>query len=120
MAADIVEEEKLSPPSLELVELELALRHQNLLELGFEGAVRHALEQVGGKLLFRMRMDGVAGYDWLAAVALDSDEERKLALVAQSTEGGPLCVEDAETSDTSIARVATAYANLVKSLGRLS
>lgn len=70
--------------------------------------------------MFRMRMDGVAGYDWLAAVALDSDGERKLALVAQPTEGGPLRVEDAEASDTSIARVATAYANLVKSLGRLS
>ena len=120
MATDTIEETNITPPSLEIVELELALRHQNLLELGFEGAVLKALDQVGGELLFRMRMDGVAGYDWLAAVALDPEGERKLALVAQPTEGGPLRIEDAETSDTSIARVATAYANLVKSLGRLS
>ncbi|WEX07803.1 hypothetical protein [Chelativorans sp. AA-79] len=119
MGSDLLEDESASP-SLEIVELELALRHQNFLELGFEGAVRQALERVGGELLFRMRMDGVSGYDWLAAVALDSDGGRKLALVAQPTDGGPLRIEDAETSDMTIARVAIAYADVVKSLRRLS
>jgi len=104
-------------PSLEIVELELALQHQDFLTTGFEGAVRQALERIGGTLLFRMRMDGVSGYDWIAAVALDASGDRKLAIVAQPTDGGPLKVEDAETSEMPIARVATAYANLMGRFG---
>ena len=104
-------------PSLELVELELALRHQDFLEIGFEGAVRQALERIGGALLFQTRMDGLAGCDWIAAVSLPGDDEKKLAIVAQPTDGGPLRVEDAETSDIPIARLAKAYADVI---GRLS
>lgn len=104
-------------PSLEIVELELALRHQDFLEKGFEGTVREALEHIGGSLLFRMRMGGMAGYDWIGAVSLDANGERKLAIVAQPTDGGPLRVEDAETSDMPVARLARAYVNLMKRLG---
>ena len=121
MGTESVEEEKRpSPPSLETVELELALQQQNFLELGFEGAVVKALEQVGGELLFRMRMDGVVGYDWVAAVSLPGEGEGQLAIIAQPTDGGPLQVQDVEASDSSLARVATAYAKLVKSFGKLS
>lgn len=108
--------EKSSAPSLEIVELELALRHQDLIEWGFEGALRQALDRVGGTLLFRMRMGGTEGCDWVAAVALESDGERKLAIVAQPVDGGPLKVEDVEQSNMPISRVAAAYANLMGSL----
>ncbi|UUP18821.1 hypothetical protein [Nitratireductor thuwali] len=101
---------------LEIVELELALRHEDLLEKGLEGAVRQALDRIGGKLLFHMRMDGVADCDWVAAVALYSDEGRKVAIVAQSPGGGPLRVEDAETSELPVARIARAYADLMQQL----
>jgi len=103
--------------SLEIVELELALRHQDLIENGFEGAVRQALSQVGGTLLFQMRMDGVDGCDWIAAVALNGEDDRKFAIIAKPTDGGPLKVEDAETSDIPIARLANAYANVMGKLG---
>ncbi|WP_265515776.1 hypothetical protein [Nitratireductor luteus] len=101
---------------LEIVELELALRHENLLEKGLEGAVRQALERIDGKLLFHMRMDGVADCDWVAAVELYSDEGRRLAIVAQSPGGGPLWVEDAETSELPVAKIARAYADLMQQL----
>ncbi|TWG90645.1 hypothetical protein L598_006700000020 [Mesorhizobium sp. J18] len=102
--------------SLELVELELALRHQDFIELGFEGSVRKALEHIGGTLLFHMRMNGMADCDWVAAVSLESPEERTLALVVQPTDGGPLRVEDVETSSIPVARIASAYAGLMDRL----
>jgi len=117
MTTDVAKEAGAPALSLEIVELELALRHQDLVEVGFEGAVRQALSQVGGSLLFQMRMDGVAGCDWIAAVALAGDDDRKFAVIAKPTDGGPLKVEDAETSDIPIARLANAYANVMGKLG---
>lgn len=102
--------------SLEMVELELALRHQDFIEFGFEGSVRHALDKIGGTLLFHMRMDGNADCDWVAAIALSSGEDRRYALVVQPAGGGPLRVEDAETSDIPVARLAPAYADLMDRL----
>ncbi|MCT7373539.1 hypothetical protein [Chelativorans salis] len=101
---------------LEIVELELALQHQDFLQTGFEGAVLLALERIGGRMLFRMRMNGMAGCDWIAAVALEGGGEETVALVAQPAEGGPLRVEDAATSDLPVARIAKAYAEI---MGRL-
>lgn len=103
-------------PALEIVELELALRHQDFLQTGFEGAVRKALERIGGTMLFRMRMNGMAGCDWLAAVVLEAGGERRVALVAQPAEGGALRVEDAAASTLPVARIAEAYADI---MGRL-
>lgn len=116
MAASFVEKPGASPPSLELVELELALRHQDFIETGFEGAVRQALARIGGSLLFKMRMDGVEGCDWVAAVSLGADDERTLAIVAQPTNGGPLLVEEAGSSELPVARLAKAYVDLMKRL----
>lgn len=103
-------------PPLEIVELELALRYQDFLEMGFEGALMQALDRIGGSMLFRMRMNGLAGCDWVAAVTLEGSGEGKVALVAQPTEGGPLRVEEAATSDLPVARIATAYAEVMKRL----
>ncbi len=102
---------------LEIVELELALRHQDFLQTGFEGAVLLALKRIGGTMLFRMRMNGMAGCDWIAAVALEGGGEERIALVAQPAEGGPLRVEDAATSDLPVARIAEAYAEIMGRLG---
>lgn len=114
MTATILENHRASPPSLEIVELELALRHQDFLETGFEGAVLQALERLGGTMLFRMRMNGVDGYDWVAAVSLGNEEERTLGIVAQPADGGPLVVEEARTSTLPVARLAEAYADLME------
>lgn len=116
MATTTAEDSETSQPSLELVELELALRHQDFLETGFEGAVQQALERIGGTMLFRMRMDGMDGCDWVAAVSLGEESERTLAIVAQPTDGGPLLVQEAHSSKLPVARLARAYVDLVKSL----
>jgi hypothetical protein len=104
--------------SLEIIELELALKHQDFIGLGFEGAVCRALASAGGALLFHMRMDGMAGCDWVAAVSIARGEERRYALVVQPADGGPLRVEDVDTSDIPLARITPAYAGLMEQLSR--
>lgn len=115
---DVLEVEAAQPSSgdLEIVELELALKHQDFIELGFEGTVSRALDRIGGTLLFQMRMNGIAGCDWVAAVALNAGEERRYAIVAQPTNGEGLLVEDVETSDIPVAGIAPAYAKLMDTL----
>ncbi|EKF19846.1 hypothetical protein [Nitratireductor pacificus] len=109
--------ETLSTP-LELVELELALKHQDCVALGFEGTVRHALEQVEGRLLFQMRLDGADDCDWIAAVALQTSESPVFALVVQKADSGSLEVEGIETSQLPVARIVSTYADLMATLDR--
>jgi hypothetical protein len=101
-----------SPP-LEMIALELALQHQDYVAKGFEGTVLGALQLVGGKLLFRMRMNTNCAFDWVAAVELDALEGTRVVLVAQPSEGNALKVVDAATSKLPVANVARAYATLM-------
>ncbi|WP_292899874.1 MULTISPECIES: hypothetical protein [unclassified Nitratireductor] len=110
------EHDEAASNSLELVELELALKHQDFVELGFEGAVQQALDQTNGRLLFHMRLDGMNDCDWVAAVVLEEHGDAAYALVVQRTGSGSLEIEDIETSELPVARIVTAYAGLMTTL----
>ncbi|WP_367715469.1 hypothetical protein AB2N04_15880 [Nitratireductor sp. GISD-1A_MAKvit] len=110
------EHEDRATRSLELVELELALKHQNLLALGFEGTVLEALEQVNGRLLFKLRLDGVDDCDWVAAVALKEQSHETFALITQESESGSIGVEPIETSHLPVAGIVTAFAGLISTI----
>ncbi len=101
---------------LEIIALELALQHQDYVEKGFEGTVLGALGLVGGKLLFRMRMNTGCGFDWVAAVELDTMDKSRVVLVVQPSDDDALQVLDAATSELPIANVARAYATLMDHL----
>lgn len=123
MDAPVAEEARPTEPaagSLELVELELALNHQDFVDLGFEGTVRRAAESIGGRLLFHMRMDGHSDCDWVAAVLLGDPDDRKFALVVQPESGGSLRVEDAAESRIPVARIAAPYASLLYMLDEVA
>lgn len=123
MDAPVAEETRPTEPaagSLELVELELALNHQDFVDLGFEGTVRRAAESIGGRLLFHMRMDGHSDCDWVAAVLLGDPDDRKFALVVQPESGGSLRVEDAAESRIPVARIAAPYASLLYMLDEVA
>lgn len=118
METSLLETAETLSTSLELVELELALKHQDRVALGFEGTVRHALEQVEGRLLFQMRLDGADDCDWVAAVALETSNSPLFALVVQKADDGSLQVEGIETSNLPVARIVSAYADLMTALDR--
>ena len=109
--------ETLSTP-LELVALELALRDQDCVALGFELTVQQALEKLDGRLLFQMRLDGVDGCDWVAAVSLEGADSPAFALVVQNADSGALHLESIETSNLPVARIVSAYAELMATLDR--
>jgi hypothetical protein len=103
--------------SLETIELELALQFQDFVELGFEGSVKRAIESVGGRLLFQMRLDGAEDCDRVAAVSMKSGDGERFALVVLPADGGTPRVEAAETSSHPIAGITAAYAGLMDQLG---
>ena len=116
MQTVLPEHDKTASSSLELVELELALKHQDFVDLGFEGAVQKALDQTNGRMLFHMRLDGMNDCDWVAAVVREEHGDPAYALVVQRTGSGSLEIEDIETSELPVARIVTAYAGLMTTL----
>lgn len=103
--------------TLETIELELALQFQDFVEHGFEGSVARAVESVGGRLLFQMRLDGAQDCERVAAVSMPAGMEEKFALILLPRDGGAPRVESAETSSNPLAGITAAYATLMDRLG---
>ena len=70
----------MSDDSLEAVELELALQNQNLISLGFEESLHTALNEIGGEMLFQMRLER-EDCQRIAAVRIGAGEQQQFALV---------------------------------------
>jgi hypothetical protein len=119
-AADLeMEAELVAPPSehpsddsLEAVELELALQNQNLISLGFEESIHTALNEIGGEMLFQMRLER-EDCQRIAAVRIGAGEEQQFALVIMPPGGGLMRVEPVEQSNYPLAMIAKSYAGLV-------
>lgn len=80
----------------------------------FEEVVRGALEAVGGKLLFKVRVgaDDEAQHAAAAAVGLGHDRQF-LLLTLPAHGGGRLKVETTSHSTSPLARIAESYAGLM-------
>jgi hypothetical protein len=100
----------MDPVLLEAVELELALQSKMPFETGCESAVRDALTQTGGALLFHMRPDADEPERWVGAVLFGAGEDSQIGLVTISERQRTVSVETAERSDSPLARIAPAYA----------
>ena len=98
--------------SLEAVELELALHNQNLVSLGFEESIQTALKEIGGEMLFQMRLEN-ADCQRVAAVRIGNDTERQFALVIMPPDGGLMRVEPVAQSSNPIAKITESYAGLM-------
>ena len=98
--------------SLEAVELELALHNQNLISLGFEESIQTALKDIGGEMLFQMRVER-EDCQRIAAVRIGSGEEQQFALVIMPPGGGLMRVEPVEQSSNPLAQITESYASLM-------
>ncbi|PSJ62471.1 hypothetical protein [Kumtagia ephedrae] len=78
----------------------------------FEEIAVQALEGVGGTILFRMRIDGGAESQHVAAGAVGDGEARQFLILSMPTAGGELRVEPAGDSDNPVAGIAASYAGL--------
>jgi hypothetical protein len=104
--------ESIDTNSLEAVELELALHNQNLVSLGFEESIQTALKEIGGEMLFQMRLEN-EDCQRVAAVRIGNDTERQFALVIMPPDGGLMRVEAVAQSSNPIAKITESYAGLM-------
>lgn len=79
----------------------------------FEDMILKALDTVGGKLLFQMRLDNGDDCQHVAAITLGEDDRRQVALVILNAEGA-MRLEPAETSDNPVAGLARSYVSLAE------
>jgi len=111
-AASVAEQVNTLDESFEAVELELALHNQNLIALGFDEAIRTALKDIGGEMLFQMRVER-EDCQLIAAVRIGIGEEQRFALVIMPPGGGLMRIEPVEQSSNPLALITESYASLM-------
>lgn len=108
--------DEIDPLMLEAVELELSLRSAMPFKDGCENAVREALADSDGGLLFHMRPDADEPGRWVGAVLFVSGVDTSIGLVTISEDKGTVSVEAVERSADPLARIAPAYAAVLSHL----
>ena len=111
-AASVAEPADMVGQLLEAVQLELALHSKNLISLGFEESIQAALKDIGGEMLFQMRVDR-EDCQRIAAVRIGSGEEQQFALAIMPPGGGLMRVEPVEQSSIPLALITESYASLM-------
>ncbi len=79
----------------------------------FDTMVRHALQTVGGTLLFKVRVAEPTGEVHVAAAAVGTVGARQFLLLSLSVNGGRFSIEAADRSASPLARIAASYAGLL-------
>ena len=79
----------------------------------FAEVVGGALEAVGGRLLFKIRVDKDTGGEHVAAASIGDGSRRQFLLLTLPTSGGALKVETTSSSSNPVAGIAAAYAGLM-------
>lgn len=105
---DLDLEEKLAESLAELVP-----DARTVSEAEFAEVVDGALEAVGGRLLFKMRLDGEGNGEHVAAAAVEAGGDRQFLLLTLPASGGTLKVEAASKSGNPLAGIAASYAGLM-------
>lgn len=101
-------EEKLAESLVDLVPEARAVSDDEFAEV-----VGGALEAVGGRLLFKMRLDRDGQGEHVAAASVGDGGERQFLVLTLPARGGALKVEAASKSENPVAALAASYAGLM-------
>lgn len=115
MLAQTDHDTTIAPVDTHRVVVPLAFDREALARDDFDQQLRDAVADLGGLVLFQMRLarsDG-AGGRWMAAVAFGDAAEHELAIVTLE-EDGTGAIEPADRSSSPIATIAPAFASLVQ------
>lgn len=104
---------------LEAVEFDLALSSRDIVECGFETAVRDAAEKSGAVFLFQMPVIEVEDTQRIAALRVGEAEERHTVLVHLRADGVSFRVEDAAVSESPFAGIALSFGGVLDCLDGL-
>ena len=105
---DGVLEEKLAESLADLVP-----ETHTVSEGEFAEVVGGALEAVGDRLLFKMRLDRNGESEHVAAASIGDGGERQFLVLTLPASGGALKVETASKSENPVASLAASYAGLM-------
>ena len=94
--------------------IEAALQKRDTESQDFDSALRAALAATGGALLFQMHFDVDGLHEHVAAIGVGNAENRRFFLVILPAGDGKLKIEPVETSSNPLARIASAYAELIQ------
>jgi hypothetical protein len=93
-----------TPDSLEFVMLEMHMTATDIWREGFADSLAKAAEELGGTLLFNVRLDDEDAYQRCAAVLLNQGQEDEcVALVFLDKSGRSVHLENAEESSHPLA-----------------
>ncbi len=91
----------------------LAPPRPDVTDKDFEEVVRSALEAVGGRLLFKVRIGIDREQQHVAAAAVGDGKARQFLVLTLPAGGGQLKVETAARSSSPLAGIAASYAGLM-------
>lgn len=104
---------------LEAVEFDLALCSRDIVESGFETAVREAAEKSGAVFLFQMPVIEVEDTQRVAALRVGEADERHTVLVHLRADGVSFEVENAADSQSPFAGIALSFGGVLDCLDGL-
>jgi hypothetical protein len=105
----------LEEPSPSLA-FERALQSHDIAELGFDDAIRAALQEVGGASLFQLPASFGDRIERVAAVCLGAEDDRRIYLVRLAEDGGVAQVEEASDEASPLAGLAASYVDVMQRL----
>jgi hypothetical protein len=98
---------------LAAADAELLAPEREVSDDDFEKVVRGALEAVGGRLLFKMKVGADDEAHHAAAASVGLGESRQFLLLTLPAHGGQLKVETTSRSSSPLAQIAESYAGLM-------
>ena len=118
---DVATEATAAPADLplEAVEFDLALSSRDIVESGFETAVREAAEKSGAEFLFHMPVIEVEDTQRIAALRVGAVDDRHTVLVHLRADGTSFRVENAAPSQSPFAGIALSYGGVLDCLDGL-
>ncbi len=99
---------------LEAVELEFALTLQDLAEHSFRDCVESAAAEIGGEILFELRIEDDPEYQKAIAIGLQRSSERHAFIVLLTRDGNAMRLASAETGKLAMAGLASSFSDVAR------
>lgn len=103
--------------SLEAVELEFALTLQDLAEHSFRDCVEQAAAEMGGEILFELRIEDDPDYQKAIAIGLQRSSERHAFIVLLTRDGNSMCLASPQTGKLAVAGLAHSFSDVARFFG---
>lgn len=103
--------------SLEAVELEFALTLQNLAEHSFRDCAENAAAEIGGEILFELRIEDDPNYQKAIAIGLQRSVERHVFIILLSRDGNTMRLASPLEGQKAVSGLAHSFSDVARLYG---